>query len=588
MAAKSMRIGEILISEGLITPDQLNEALREGEGRVGKTLIRLGYVTDEDIARALANQFNLSFINLSNTVIPSTILSLIPETIARKNMVIPVSRDDDSLTVAVADPLNVLTVDELTRATNMRIRLAVATENDIMEGIDRHYLAAKGIEEFLKTEDLRKVELLDSETEMPDKLQRIADDDSVVRLVNMIISQAVESRASDIHIEPASDVLRVRFRVDGILHDAANLPVKLHPAVTSRIKILGNMDIAEKRHPQDGRFVTKVGARGADDVRVSSAKVQSPNWEPMRRAEDKEVDVRVSTLPTTFGEKVELRLLDKGSLLADLDELSPCVDSLELMEALIKRPYGMLLITGPTGSGKTTTIYSLLGQMNAVEKNIVTVEDPIEYQMKRINQVQVNPKAGLTFADALRHILRQDPDVIMIGEIRDRETAEIAIHAALTGHFVLSSLHTTDASGAIGRLIDMGIEPFLASSAIIGIGSQRLVKKICPDCKESYKPDEAILKEFGLPLTTLFYKGKGCGACKGEGYRGRIAIIEVLRMGEALRKLTLEKADSVTIRSRMTEMDFPSLRDEGIKAVVSGITTIEEVIQATQELEEWE
>ncbi|MEK7851844.1 MAG: GspE/PulE family protein, partial [Deltaproteobacteria bacterium] len=545
----------------------------------------LGFVTDEDISRALANQFSLNFISLKDTTIPSNVINLIPETIARKHHAIPVSREDSSLTVATADPLNVLTVDELARVSRLRIKLVVATEDDIMGAIDRHYLAAKGIEEFARAQDIHRVELLDSEVTSPDKLIKIADEASVVRLVNMIISQAVENRASDIHMEPVPDTFRVRFRIDGILHDAANLPVTLQPAVVSRIKILGNMDIAEKRQPQDGRFVTRVGVRGADDVRISGARVQSPNWEkPMRRVGDKEIDVRVSTLPTMFGEKVEMRLLNKGSVLTDLDELSPSADSIELMKSLIKRPYGMFLMTGPTGSGKSTTIYSLISQLNAVERNIVTVEDPVEYQLNRITQVQVNPKAGLGFADALRHILRQDPDIIMVGEIRDRETVEIAIHAALTGHLVLSTLHTTDAAGTIGRLIDMGVEPFLISSSIIGIASQRLIRKVCPDCKKPYKPDETVIKEFGLPETVVLYKGEGCVKCKGGGYKGRTAIIEVLRMGEALRKLTVEKADSVTIRLSMKEMGFPTLRVEGIKAVINGVTTLEEVLRATQDI----
>lgn len=579
-----MRIGELLISQGLITPEQLDIALKEGGSRVGRTLIRLGYVTDEDISMALARQFNLKFISLKDITIPPAVINIIPESIARKHVAIPVSKEDNSMTVATADPLNVLTVDELHRISKLRVNLVVATDADIIRAIDRHYVAAKGIEDLIKAEDMRKFELLGGETEAPDKLQRIADEASVVRIVNAIISQAVESSASDIHIEPASDTLRVRFRVDGVLRDAANLPVTLQPAVTSRIKILSNMDIAEKRQPQDGRFVTKVGSRGMDDVRVSTSKFQSPAWQSMKRAGDKEIDLRVSTLPTTFGEKVEMRLLYKGSILAELEEISPSRDSIEMLKSLIKRPYGMILITGPTGSGKSTTIYSLLSQLNAIEKNIVTVEDPVEYQIKRINQVQVNPKAGLNFAEALRHILRQDPDIIMIGEIRDRETVEIAIHAALTGHLVLSTLHTTDAAGTIGRMIDMGIEPFLVASSVIAIASQRLIRKLCPNCKTSYKPDEAVLKEFGLPETTIFYKGEGCNNCKGEGYKGRTSLIEVLRMGDVLRRLTIEKSDSVTIRARMMEQGFQPLRAEGLKAVIAGITSIEEVVRVTQEI----
>ncbi|MEK7851229.1 MAG: ATPase, T2SS/T4P/T4SS family [Deltaproteobacteria bacterium] len=562
MAPKPMRIGEILVIEGVVTKQQVENALKVGGARVGKTLVKLGYVTDEEISKALAHQFNLEFVTLQNTIIESAVIVRLHEAIARKHIAIPIAMEGGILKVAIADPLNVLTIDELQRAAKLKLKLAVATEDDILKAIDRHYVAAKSIEEVAKSEDLGRLELLEEEAENTDKLLRIADEESVVRLVNMIISRATEDKASDIHIEPNADILRIRYRIDGILHDAANLPIKLHPAVTSRIKILSGMDIAEKRRPQDGRFITKAGNR--------------------------EIDMRISTLPTMLGEKVEIRLLDKGAMLTDLEDLSPSNDSIETLNSLIKRPYGMILITGPTGSGKSSTIYALLGQLDAVAKNIVTVEDPVEYQVKRINQVQVNPKAGLTFADALRHILRQDPNVIMIGEIRDRETAEIAVHAALTGHLVFTTLHTTDAAGAVSRLIDMGVEPFLVSSAVIGIASQRLVRKICPDCKKSYSPDEAILEELDLPKTTLFYRGEGCKACKNEGYRGRTAIIEVLRMGEALRKLTLEKVDSVTIRMQMKEMGFPSLRVEGIKAVVAGVTTFEEVIRATQEIVDME
>lgn len=562
MAPKPMRIGEILVIEGVVTKQQVENALKVGGARVGKTLVKLGYVTDEEISKALAHQFNLEFVTLQNTIIESAVIARLHVAIARKHIAIPIAMEGGILKVAIADPLNVLTIDELQRAAKLKLKLAVATEDDILKAIDRHYVAAKSIEEVAKSEDLGRLELLEEEAENTDKLIRIADEESVVRLVNMIISRATEDKASDIHIEPNADILRIRYRVDGILHDAANLPIKLHPAVTSRIKILSGMDIAEKRRPQDGRFITKAGNR--------------------------EIDMRISTLPTMLGEKVEIRLLDKGAMLTDLEDLSPSDDSIETLNSLIKRPYGMILITGPTGSGKSSTIYALLGQLDAVAKNIVTVEDPVEYQVKRINQVQVNPKAGLTFADALRHILRQDPNVIMIGEIRDRETAEIAVHAALTGHLVFTTLHTTDAAGAVSRLIDMGVEPFLVSSAVIGIASQRLVRKICPDCKKSYSPDEAILEELDLPRTTLFYRGEGCKACKNEGYRGRTAIIEVLRMGEALRKLTLEKVDSVTIRMQMKEMGFPSLRVEGIKAVVAGVTTFEEVIRATQEIVDME
>ena len=353
------------------------------------------------------------------------------------------------------------------------------------------------------------------------------------------------------------------MRIDGILHEAVNLPLKMHPAVISRLKILGELDIAEKRVPQDGRFLMKMG--------------------------DRDIDIRLSTLPTIFGEKAVMRLLDKSKVILDMESLTPVKGPLEALKKAIKRPYGMILLTGPTGSGKTTTAYTLVNLLNNMERNIVTVEDPVEYHMKVVNQVQVNPRAGLTFANALRHILRQDPDIIMIGEVRDRETAEIAIHAALTGHIVISTIHTNDAAGTISRLLDMGIEPYLVSSSITCIVGQRLVRKICPECRTSYRADTDVLRELGVSFKTrapLFYRGKGCKACKGTGYRGRIGIFEVLVIDDGIRSLILKKSPASAITEAAVKRGFRALRIQGVKAVIAGYTTVEEVLQATQDIEQ--
>ena len=397
---------------------------------------------------------------------------------------------------------------------------------------------------------------------MPEKLERLAGEASIIQLVNLMIAQAVMERASDIHIEPDEDTLRVRMRVDGVLHEMTNLALKLHPAIISRIKILGCLNIAEKRLPQDGRFNVKVG--------------------------NSDIDIRLSTLPTIFGEKAVLRLLNKSAIILKFEELTPLHDTLDILRRMIKMPYGMILLTGPTGSGKTTTAYTILNVINSMDKNIVTVEDPIEYKLKIINQVQVNPKVGITFANALRHILRQDPDIMLIGEIRDKETAEIAIHAALTGHLVVSTIHTNNAVGTISRLLDMGIEPYLISSSIIAIVGQRLIRGICPKCKAQYQPSPALLQELGIPTTEripTLYKGQGCGVCKGSGLKGRLGIFEVLVVNDEIRKLIIEKRDTNTILAAAIKNGFKTLRHEGIRAIARGYTTIEEILQATQEIE---
>ena len=562
---KVKKIGEILVDAGLITNTQLEEALiisKKTGARLGRALVNTGVVTEEGIAHALAHQFNIPYVSLSGVIIEPQIIKLIPEALARRYKVIPFTKEGNAIRVAMFDPLDVFATDDLKKVSGCQILSSVATELDIQRAIDQYYGTAGSIEEIARRIEGAEIELLKGEEDMPEKLERIAGAASVIQLVNLMISQAVAERASDIHIEPDEEVLRVRMRVDGILHEMNNLSLKLHPAVLSRVKILGGLDIAEKRLPQDGRFNIKVG--------------------------NSDIDIRLSTLPIIFGEKAVMRLLDKTSLLLKLEELTPFPDTLEILKKMVKKPFGMILLTGPTGSGKTTTAYTILSLINSIDKNIVTVEDPVEYKLKIINQVQVNIKVGITFANALRHILRQDPDIVMIGEIRDRETAEIAIHAALTGHLVISTIHTNNAVGTITRLIDMGIEPFLISSAITCLVGQRLIRGICQKCKVSYQPSANILKELGIPVAEkfpLFYKGKGCAACKGSGLKGRLGIFETLVINEDIRKLILEKSDAGKILEASIKHGFKTLRHEGIRAVLNGYTTIEEVLQATQEIE---
>ncbi len=560
---KTKRIGEIMIELGLITPGRLEDAIAEGKRtgiRLGNVLVEKGYVTEEDISKALSEQFGIPYVLLENLIINPEMIKLIPEVIARKHKVIPVSVEDDKLIVATFDPLNVFAMDDIRKASNMEVSPVVCSENSIQKAIDQQYSVKGDIDEIVRKLDTSEFDLMGDEEDVPEVLEKIAGETPIIKLVNMILFQAIRDRASDIHIEPQADILRVRMRIDGMLHEVSQFPRKLHPAITSRIKILGDLDIAEKRISQDGRFQIQVG--------------------------NSEVDIRLSTLPTVHGEKSVMRILDKSAMLLDIDDLGMADVSKTAILKMVQKPFGMILITGPTGSGKTTTVYTVLNKINSLTKNIVTVEDPVEYQLGIINQVQVNPKVGVTFADSLRTILRQDPDIIMIGEVRDKETAEIAINAALTGHLVISTLHTNDAAGTISRLLDMEIEPFLISSSIICVIGQRLVRKICPNCKVLYTPDEYLLKEIGIKVDKLpeLYKGEGCKNCRGTGYKGRVGIYEVLLINDATRHEILKKSDSVTIRNTAIQSGFLTLRDDGIEKVLAGITSIEEVIQATQEL----
>lgn len=562
---KLQPIGEILKSKGIINNAQLEEVLRIGKStntRVGKVFVNLGYATEEDIANALADQYQIPSIMLSRNILDPRTIRLIPESVARRYLVIPVSVDENILSVAMLDPLNVFAQDEIKKITKKLIKPIVTTETEIMKAIDQYYGSEASIEEIVKKAETSGVELLKGEDEAPEKLEKIAGESSIIQLVNLLISRAVMDGASDIHVEPDTDTLRIRFRIDGALSEISTLPLKMHPAIISRVKILGELDIAEKRVPQDGRFIVKMGSR--------------------------DIDIRLSTLPTIFGEKAVMRLLDKSSVILELEHLTPLPDTLDVLRKVIKRPYGMILLTGPTGSGKTTTAYTLMSLINTIDKNLVTVEDPVEYHLKRISQVQVNPKAGVTFASALRHILRQDPDIVMIGEIRDKETAEISIHASLTGHMVISTIHTNDAVGTISRLLDMGIEPYLISSSVTCIVGQRLVRKICKDCIEPYDVDPKMLDELGVKFpgkVPPFYRGKGCPACKGTGLKGRVGIYEVLLLDDELRSLIIAKAEGSRLLEAAKKKGFKTLRVQGIRAVMAGHTTVEEIMQATQSIE---
>ena len=561
MAKKQKKsLGESLIDKGIITQEQFKQIQTE-EKRTGqrfrKVLVRMGFMAEEDLVTFLSMEIGLPRIELNNYLIAPEIIALVPENLARKHELIPVLKIGDRLTCAMVDPWNIFALDEVRMKTNLIIDPAVATEAEIKKALAEHYGAKGTMEELIESIDEKELDL--KEDKDLKKLEGIVEEPIVIKLVTMLIMKAVGERASDIHIEPEEEALKTRFRVDGMLHEVASPPKYLQSAIISRIKIMANLDIAERRAPQDGRFSIK--------------------------AEGKQIDVRVSCMPTIYGENVVLRLLDVSTALLALRDIGFPKTILNKYQGLISRPHGIILVTGPTGSGKTTTLYASLAKINMVEKNIITIEDPVEYKLEGIRQIQVNPRVDLTFANGLRSMLRQDPDIIMVGEIRDFETAEIAVHAALTGHLVFSTLHTNDAPGAITRLIDMGVEPFLVSSSIIGILAQRLVRTICPECKERYTPAKEELKDIGLDEKEKihFYRGKGCNKCMNSGYRGRIGIFELLTMDEKIRNFTIAKAPLDEIRNQCRFSGMGTLQEDGIQKIRDGLTTVEEVLRVTQE-----
>jgi type IV pilus assembly protein PilB len=565
-------LGALLVENKVISADQLDKALdrqREKGGLLGDVIVEMGLASETQVLTALAEQLNIPHLTPDDVVfIDPEVIRLVPERMARQRMVLPVSLDDTALTVAMVNPFDIIAIDDLRTITNFKINTAIISKSGLEALINRFYGTEgreSSLEDVLKDVSETPLELksdFDEEREVNlERLREQVEEAPIVKLVDYVISNAINERASDIHIEPQETRLSIRYRIDGVLHDIITPAKALQMAIISRIKIMSNMNIAERRLPQDGRFTIKQGFR--------------------------EVDLRVSTLPTVFGEKVVMRLLEKGSLSLDMDSLGFPGDQLEIFRGYISKPHGMVLLTGPTGSGKTTTLYSALTEIKSSQTNIVTVEDPVEYQIGGVYQVQANPKIGLTFANGLRHILRQDPDIIMVGEIRDLETAEMAIRSALTGHLVFSTLHTNDAVGTIVRLINMGVEPYLVCSSLALAVAQRLVRKICSHCKESYKPTKEVLKSLGIDgkpeKDLLFHRGKGCNRCKATGYYGRTAICEMMEMKGPVRNAILNGADIEGMRDAAREMGMTSLRENGLQKVRNGITTPEEVLRATIE-----
>ncbi|RJR14534.1 MAG: type IV-A pilus assembly ATPase PilB [Nitrospiraceae bacterium] len=562
MAAK---IGQLLLNNKIITEDQLNKALeiqkKEG-GRVGSNLIKLGYLTEESLVEFLSRQYGVPAVNLPTQDIEPSIIKFIPYEVANKYQIFPISKNGASLKLAMTDPSNVFAIDDVKFMTGYDVQPMVASESAIKEAISKFYEqsdlqgAIKGID--LDNENLDLIQESDDDVDMND-LKNAVDEAPVVKLVNLILSEAITRGASDIHLEPYEKTFRIRYRIDGTLYDIMQPPIRLKAALASRLKIMAELDIAERRLPQDGRIKLKV--------------------------KDRAVDLRVSTLPTLFGEKIVMRILDKSNLNLDLTKLGFEEKALKDFDEAIHSPFGMVLVTGPTGSGKTTTLYSAMSTINKVDVNIMTAEDPVEYNLLGINQVYVREDIGLTFASALRSFLRQDPDIVMVGEIRDFETAEIAVKAALTGHLVLSTLHTNDAPSTISRLLNMGVEPFLVSASVVLILAQRLCRKICEQCKEEEKVPVSSLVDIGFLQEEAdaikIMKGKGCQACGGTGYKGRIALYEVMPVKEDLKEMIVKGATATELKRAAIKSGMKSLRMSGLTKIREGVTSIEEVLKVS-------
>ncbi len=558
------KLGELLVRENLITPAQLQKALEEQKrsgGRLGANLCKLGFIKEEQLTEFLSKQYGVPAVNLKEFDIDPEVIKLIPEEVARKHMAIPINRSGNTLIVAMADPSNIFAQDDIKFLTGYNVEVVVAPENAIKEAIDKYYEQGENLEEVLGDLENIDIELSEEEEEVNiADLEKASEEAPVIKLVNLILTDAIKKNASDIHIEPYEKTFRVRYRIDGVLYEVLKPPMKMKNAIISRIKIMSGMDIAERRLPQDGRIKIKLG-------------------------KDREMDYRVSVIPTLFGEKVVLRLLDKSNLQLDMTKLGFDEEQLKLFKEAISRPYGMVLVTGPTGSGKTTTLYSALSELNKPEVNICTAEDPVEYNLMGINQVQMHEEIGLNFAAALRSFLRQDPDIILVGEIRDFETAEIAVKAALTGHLVLSTLHTNDAPSTVNRLLNMGVEPFLVASSVNLILAQRLVRKICPECKEPVDINPQVLIDMGmdpeLAKDTVVYKGRGCYNCNNTGYKGRIAVYEVMMLYEELKDMILNGASAAELKREAIRLGMKTMRMSGLDKIRQGITTPEEVVRVT-------
>lgn len=557
-------LGEALVELGLITPEKLKKAKEESDRTkepLRRVLIKLGMVKEDAIISFFGDQLGIPRIDFSNYILDPKVVDILPENFCRKNLIMPLFKIGEALTIAMVDPLDIFTLDEVRLKIGCEVDPVVVSEKEIIKAFDQYYGAKGTMNDIVKSIDKDKLDIKEGTEADLKALKGLVEEAPIVKLVNLLITEALKAGASDIHIEPDELSLGTRYRVDGVLHEAPSPPRDLQSAIISRIKILSGMDISEKRIPQDGRFQLKI--------------------------EGRQIDCRVSTIPTVYGENVVMRLLDLNTILLGLSDLGFDREMLDVYDKLIRKPYGIILVTGPTGSGKTTTLYSSLSAINSPEKNIVTIEDPIEYRLKLVRQMQINPKAGLTFATGLRSILRQDPDIIMVGEIRDLDTAEIAIQAALTGHLVLSTLHTNDAPGAVTRLVDMGVEPFLVSSSLLAVIAQRLVRIICKGCKENYAPPGKLLEEMGLSSSKRikFYRGKGCDKCLNTGYKGRIGIFELMLPDDTIKTLTVAKSSSSEIRKAAVKSGMKTIQKDGIDKVIAGITTIEEVLRVTQQEE---
>ena len=586
-----VRIGDLLLKEKRITPEQLQQALnyqKASGGKLGYNLVKMGFVKDEEITALLSKQYGVPSINLAQFDIDAAVVKLIPADTAHKYQIVPLSRSGATLTIAMTDPTNVFAMDDIKFMTGYNVEPVVASETAVTDAIQKYYpssaagksgasaaaspsggstleMASKGLEELQASlETAGDVEVLEELQEISaEALARQGEDAPVVRLVNVVLMSAIQKGASDIHIEPYEKELRVRYRIDGILYNIMSPPMKFRDAIVSRVKIMSKLDIAEKRLPQDGRIKIRFNESGVA----------------------KEIDFRVSVLPTLFGEKIVMRLLDKDKLMLDMTKLGFEPESLAKFETAILRPWGMVLVTGPTGSGKTNTLYSAISKINTPETNIMTAEDPVEFNLAGVNQVQVRENIGLNFAAALRSFLRQDPNIILVGEIRDFETAEIAVKAALTGHLVLSTLHTNDAPSTVNRLMNMGIEPFLVASSVHLICAQRLVRRVCSNCKEPAPLPPPALVQAGFAQDQVEgvqpMKGAGCERCNQTGYKGRVGLYEVMEIGEELRELILVGASGLELRRKAIDEGMITLRQSGLRKVKDGMTTIEEVVRET-------
>lgn len=564
------KLTNVLIKKNLLKESDLEKALsvqKEKGGSLSEILVNAGYISKNDLMLVLSEKLGIPPMNLSRYKVDPSVIKLIPKKIAKNYKIMPISKMGNTLTVALADPLNIFVMDDIKTLTGLKVIPIVTTDKDINEAIrqyydeDMHSAVDKIVADMAEESEIRLVKEagIEEESQSSTDLLRMTQEAPVVKITNLLLAEAINIRASDILVEPLTHDLRVRYRVDGILREGKNPPKVLHNAIISRLKVMANLDIAERRLPQDGRFKIKLHGR--------------------------EVDFRLSILPSSMGEKAALRTLDKSQAMLDIEKLGFDQKSIEEIRKAAKRPHGMILMCGPTGCGKTTTLYAILQHVNAPEKNIVTVEDPVEYLIEGLNQVTARPDIGLTFATALRSILRQDPNIIMIGEIRDFETVDIAIKAALTGHLVLSTLHTTTATGSIVRLINMGVEPFLITSSLVLIGAQRLVRKICPACKQSYELDKELIKKLKIKWEkkekVTLYKGKGCASCFGSGYKGRIGLLEVLSLSPKIKSLILEGAQEYQIREEARLEGMRTLRENGIQNALDGVTTLDEVLRVT-------